>query len=82
MAEQGVDIPRRVLGGIKKLLSRNSEARPADDRTIRTSEIQSFDGLLSVGDSMRKMEIKESAKEEGRLVEDGDAPQFIGKRHK
>lgn len=53
-----------------------TETGKKDKKKLRTSDIRSFDGLLSVGDSMRKMDAKEEAEEEGTLINDGDAPQF------
>lgn len=80
MTEPGAeDKPVGIFGGIKKFLSRHSEARSEDaedDQPIRTSEIRSPDGLMATGDSMRKMDILESAREKGKLINDGDAPQY------
>ena len=43
------------------------------DQIIKTSEVEAQGGILEVGDSIRRMEIVNEAKEKGNLVHDGDA---------
>jgi hypothetical protein len=77
MAENtSVPEPRGLFGSLMKLFGRSQGTPVNKGEVTRTSEIRSSDGPGVVGDSMRKMDIMEQAKEEGRLINDGDAPQF------
>lgn len=53
-----------------------------NDGSVRTSELIAQDGMEVVGDSTRRMTILEEARENGKLIEDGDPSDIFKKLKK